>query len=242
MPSKYPVAKVMKPQFSAYIRRAKAKRDAISMTKRSVNFIKRIALSTAETKAHFTKQTQQDLDVFDSWLINGLAQGDAVNNRTGSKVTMSSMEWRFSAASVSGTPDPTIFRVMVILDRVPDGSSLSLGDVLNIGGSSDPIHAMRNTDWLEKYKVLMDRVYQVGATSSSYGGTSNTVYDHGYIDLSKLNDKDKLVRYMGTGDTITDININALWFIAVPSNQTAFSAPSSFAQFSHNVKFNFKDP
>lgn len=234
---------LLKKRGEKYVKKGKDKREALVLTKRSVNMIKRIALSTAESKAHFTKQTQQDLDVYDSWLLNGLAQGDAVNNRTGSKVTMSSLEWRFAAACVAGTPDPTIFRVMIILDRSPDGSSLVLGDVLNIASSSDPILALRNTDFLEKYKVLMDRVYQVGATSSSFGGTSNTVYDNGYIKLSTmLDEKDKLVRYQGTGDTISDININSLWFIAVPSNQTAFSPASSFAQFSMNAKLNFKDP
>lgn len=219
----------------------RAKRDVKVMSKRDVNIIKRIALSTAETKAHFVKVSQSDLAVADYHLINGLTQGDTEVDREGSKVLGSSIEWRFICANVSGTPDPTIYRLLVVMDRVPDGISMSLTDLLNINSGSDPVIAMRNTNYLERFKVLMDRTYSIGATSSSYGGTPNTMHDHGYIDLSRLEDKDRLVRYIGTGNTIAEININSIYFIVVPSNQTAFSAPSAYAQYSFNTKYNFKD-
>lgn len=226
-----------------------SKRSAAVGAKRSVSEIKRIALSVVETK-HRGNAFTDDLDVPNYYYLNGIAQGDGDTNREGSRVNMSSLEIRASCYPGIATSDINRGTMLIVLDRQCNGAAPTLGDIYDTAsGTIDPTIALRNSKYLERFKVVYRDDFVVGFKSrQGGGGTWSSAGEkavhmiHKYIDLTKvLKDKDRLIRYGSGVDTINAISTNSLYCIMFPSNQTDLSSGTDYAKYSVNCKLNFKD-
>jgi len=224
---------------------AAVKRKSSMSARRSVKEIQKIARTAGETKYRITATGVVPLDIPYYYLVNGIPQGDSASQREGSRVNCKSLEIRGLASATSSTVEPTSAFWALIEDRQPNGAGFTIGDVYDLGGSGDPVIAMRNQDKIERFKVLAREDFTIGFT---YGGTiqngsgvPSQLAFHKYVDLSKLNARDSMLRYSGSGSTITALQTNSLYLVVVPSNQTAFSAGSLYQNTSFEVKLNFSD-
>ncbi|AXH76245.1 MAG: coat protein/nuclear export [Cressdnaviricota sp.] len=226
-----------------------SKRAAAVSSRRTVEEIKRIAYSTAETKHEGTTFTN-DLDVPTLQLLNGVAQGDTGTTRDGNRITMSSIEIRGNAYPGISTDDINRGVLVIVLDRQPNGLAPNLGEIYDVSsGTIDPVIALRNDRFLERYKILYREDFVLGFKANTGGG--GTWYPpgekavhmiHKYIDLTKvLKEKDRLVRYSASTTNVSGIQTNSIYALTFPSNQSDLSSGTDFAKINCNVKLNFKD-
>lgn len=217
---------------------SKRKREG-KLTRQMTEEVKRVTLSLVETKQKLTYSTTQPIDTPDVILLNGIGQGDDNLTREGNRIRVSSIELRFAAVSQSITTVPTGFYLALVLDRQPNGSAPNVNDVYDdIGGAQDPLVALRNNRYLERFKVLWRSDYCIGKYENQ---GLPLIQDHVYVDLTKQKDEDVTIRYNGSSATVSGISKNAFYLMCVPSNQALFAAGSNYHQWEYMVKLNFKD-
>jgi len=136
-------------------------------------------------------------------LLNGIAQGDGNENRDGTSVKFLTLFVK-GFMRISSSTSRTLVRVLIIHDKVPDGSLPSTSDILD---NSD-INGMYNTENMgAKYQILLDRTY----TLSDGSGQTRP-----FKIFKKLGTKS---RYSGTGSTLADISQGA-YYIAFLSDES----------------------
>ena len=138
------------------------------------------------------------------YLMNGIALGDGNENRDGSSLRMQSLHVK-GHIKLSGSASSTILRVLVILDKAPDGAPPSSSEILD----DQDVNGMYNTEQMgNKYVILKDMLYTV-----SDGGNNNEVFK---IYLKRTNK----VRYDGNGAAIGDVSQNAVWLAFISDEAT----------------------
>lgn len=83
-------------------------------------------------------------------MLNPVGQGSGNNDRIGRKIAMTKLQLRWERWQGTGVPDP--FRILVVYDRSPNGSTPSISSILSGNGISTPVN-LANTD---RFMVLMD--------------------------------------------------------------------------------------
>lgn len=223
------------------------KRAASQSSRRSVGEIKKIARSVGETKV---LTDNAPLDVFDTpnlTSLNNLSSGTGINNRVGNKICMQSLEVRGAIAATASTAEATAGFIMVVLDKESNGVVPTLDDIfdLSAGAGGDPAFAMRNPDHTDRFKILYreDMVvgWSYGGTTQNGSGMPSTVQFHKYIDMTKLKDDDRIVRYNGAAAGFSTVVSGGLTFWFVPSNQSAFAAVLNYHATYMQWKLSYKD-
>lgn len=151
------------------------------------------------------------------FLLNPCVTGDLHNQRDGSEITMTSIQYRLHLVTGTGTNTdfPTEFRVMLILDRQADVTqptfytsgvgSGSMGVLDNVV-ATPIIHAPYNRSASEKYKILQDEIFIL---TSQFAGLEGAKF---MTVHRKLGYKVKYTKTAGTG-SISDIITNSLYFV-----------------------------
>lgn len=93
-------------------------------------------------------------------LLNGLARGDDINQRSGREVMMKSVELRFNSFATGTTGVDQIHRVALVYDRQANATALTWADVF----TSSSINYPRNLENRKRFKVLMDTWYVINAS------------------------------------------------------------------------------
>lgn len=164
-------------------------------------------------------------------LMNGVSQGDDYNNRQGRKVNWTSLYFRGHVAPNSGTnaPEGDVLRVMLVWDNQPNGALAAVTDVLSTANVTSP----RNLNNRERFVVLSDQTYVVGANAYTAGALTTGSPSPTYFSIYKKLQSSTI--FGGTGSAITDINTGSLFLLRVGKTANA-------SLLSHTLRLRFADP
>lgn len=134
--------------------------------------------------------------------LNGIAPGNAFNNRIGSKIMMKSIQVRANITCPSGD---NMVRLVLILDRQPNGvapvSTIIFAATTALGVGGDQLTGI-NTNYRKRFKILKDEYIE-------FTGLMHHKCINFYV-------KQKLpVDYIGGDSTIGSIGTNAVYLMAM---------------------------
>lgn len=135
-------------------------------------------------------------------LLNGIARGDDISERTGRKVTLRSIQLSLKSNVIGGTGVDQINRLMLVLDNQTNAAALTILQVLN---TVNPL-SMKNLENRSRFIILMDRVFPLNATAESGSMAINKYYKKVNIPV---------VFNSGDAGTVADIVTGSLYLIAV---------------------------
>lgn len=114
-----------------------------------------------------SKDTTINAAVIDSTgsvnLINGIARGDDINERTGREIILKSIQINGRIRSTAATGVTQIGRVICVYDRQTNGAAPAITDVL----TSNSTTSARNLENRRRFKILMDKVFALSAAGQS---------------------------------------------------------------------------
>lgn len=126
--------------------------------------------------------------------LNSIARSDSATGRIGRKLTMKSLQFRFTVNESSGS-GPSQVRFVVVYDKQSNLSTPAVTDVFTIDRFDSPIN-LNNSD---RFVVVCDEV------SESRQSTSLNISGQRYVKMNL----DAI--FTGSGGAPTDINTGALW-------------------------------
>lgn len=169
-------------------------------------------------------------------LLNGLATGTDYNNRIGRKILIKSLLIRgvakFNSTDVA-TPNQTrIGRIIIFIDKQPNGSDPAITSLLDYAGVSSNysylgVMAPLNLNNRDRFVVLRDKFlkFNMGSLQAATGTTTGTISNDMYVNWKVYIKKLSIdVTYSNTNTvaSIADISTNSM-FIAFLSQDTAGS-------------------
>ncbi len=137
-------------------------------------------------------------------MLSGLAKGDDFDNRDGRQVRWKSVEVSMQVV-MHTTPINTLLRVMVVIDKQPNATLLTIAELL----VQTTIDSLKNLDNRKRLVILRDDVIEL----SDGKGTSLLWKYYKKIDMITVYDD-------GDAGTIADIETNALYLIMFSSEAT----------------------
>lgn len=160
-----------------------------------------------------------------------ITQGDTVTSRTGNKISPTSLQLRGGVFTDSACLNPVKVRMIAFWDRQCNGASPVLFNVNNglldnsVIGTS--VYAPRNTNTLDRYTIVYDKVMQFNpqawqsyttAAPDSAVEFAMPIEKH----LSKIYKLSRQIRYDTNTGTISDLVSNA-FYVSFMSDQTTHS-------------------
>lgn len=164
-----------------------------------------------ETKTIYSTGTNPCDTLGTITLLNGIQQGDTGDTREGRKITLKSIQIRGVDYVTDGTGKDQMHRIMIVQQYRPNGVFPAINEILH----ATTISSLRNRFKLHDYKVLYDKTI----TLNSSGESGSTRFIRMYKKLF-------LNQYFNssTTGTITDIQTNALYLVAIGSNASGATA------------------
>jgi len=96
-------------------------------------------------------------------LLNGIARGDDINERTGREVIMKSIQFTGCTYGTAGTGIDQLHRVLLVYDRQTNGAALTAAQVL----SDTTPYSPRNLENRKRFKILYDRLFSINASGEA---------------------------------------------------------------------------
>lgn len=140
-------------------------------------------------------------------LLNGTDRGDGVSNREGRQLRVKSLQLKYRVIMHSSALRTTT-RVMVVVDKKPDGAIFTLADLLEQGGTY-PVYGMRNLNNRNRFVILKE--WNI-ATDAVERDTSRVMKYYKNLDMKVTYDDSDTA-------TIADIQNNSLYIVTM-SNET----------------------
>jgi len=156
--------------------------------------------------------------------INAVTQGTAENQRIGRKFTVRSISVRgeiklvnTANQAVTGLtlPQWDIVRVLVVLDKQPNGTTASMNEICSIGAASSgsgsgqsDFRAFRNMDNISRFDILMEKFVTVKQTNFPNGGGSAATGVTFYNMYKRCNIPVEMKDVTGSVANITTNNIS----------------------------------
>lgn len=154
-------------------------------------------------------------------LMCDVAQGDGFDTRDGN-----SLKWEHcnmkGFVTINGSATTTTVRIMLLLDKQPNGALPTLAQILDDTGSNTPVLRPLNVNFGSRFVLLADKQISVDANNARKN----------FKWFRKLNFHTK---YNGTGSTITDINTNSIIMVTVSDEAT------NVPDISYNMQSRFID-
>ncbi len=94
-----------------------------------------------------------------------LSQGDAINNRNGNSIKLAGLLIRGRFKQTASTD--CMFRVMLIRQKQPDGTAITVGDILQSTGGANSLFSCLSFKAGSKYEIIFDRSYNMVADTQS---------------------------------------------------------------------------
>lgn len=152
--------------------------------------------------------------------LNLCDEGTSVSQRIGRKICMKSVQVRGLIDPVDGATTATLARVMLIWDKQVNGVTATIAEIL----SAATANSYMNLDNRERFVVLMDKHYSIGAFSN----VATTAYAQSptvaHINKYKKIPAGSFTIYDGTGAGIADINTGALYLVTIGSQAAGAGA------------------
>nr|DAW01721.1 MAG TPA: STNV protein [Cressdnaviricota sp.] len=158
-------------------------------------------------------------------LLNGIARGDDINERTGRQVVMRSLQLKLQTSVTAGTGTDQVQRYMIVLDSQTNAAALTLAQVL--GGSSTIAFPLLENRM--RFKILYDRFVAFNATAEP--GSKKT-----FVINKKLNVP--VTFNAGDAGTVADIVSNSLYLIVLSTNAAGATAGS--ATYASRIRYEDK--
>ena len=160
-------------------------------------------------------------------LLNGIARGDDFTNRIGRSVSMNGLNVRIHNAVTGGNGVDQVHRVLVVLDRQPNGVALAATDVLE----SATVHAQYNRNNRLRFQVLYDRNFVLNASGEAGSQSYRIIFIRRQIAnyVQTFN--------AGNAGTIADISTNSIYLISLGNSAPGATAGST----TFSTRFYFKD-
>jgi hypothetical protein len=165
-------------------------------------------------------------------LLNGCAQGTAVNQRIGRKAIMRSVRVHGHVRPFDASTAPHQVEIFIVLDRQVNGSAPNKVNIWN--GTS--AMAFPNLDNSYRFKILRRQQFFIGTGDTGAAAGKSLAPGGKAFDLYvKFGKRGLMTHYAGTGSGVDDIRSGALYFIVKSSAGTA--ANSSTVSYSARVRF-----
>lgn len=203
-----------KRKYQGYDGPRKTAKMAYSFRKRTPKVIQNSLL----TETHYVDTYIASTTVTNSMTlvcVNQIAQGDTTSDRAGNQVLGKYLQYNFqwktnvTTGAVNGA-------LWIVLDRQANASLPLSTDVLDT--SVSPLFwAMKNIRaYQDRFQIL--RVHRSPMASAGHGpisvGTNDGSQVEGYIDISKWDSKDRVVRFPGTIAGVPNTNAILVMYIA----------------------------
>lgn len=148
-------------------------------------------------------------------------QGDTASSREGSKISMSSIQMKYTWKMSEGATS-TRARIMLIQDKQVNGASFSANDLLESSALGTAIISPLNLDGAFRFRVLYNKVHTLS------GEGSKVQYKEMF---KKININ---ARYSGSGGTISQVLSSGLFLLAVTDETSQTPNLSFFVRIRFN--------
>lgn len=148
-------------------------------------------------------------------LVNGVARGDDIGDRTGRKVIIKSIEAHFISGVTSATGVDQYQRLILFVDHQPNGAAPAATDLL----VSNSYQSLKNLDNRARFTILYDRVYALNAAGESGSKIVLPTY------YKRVNIP--VIFNSGDAGTIADIQTNSIYLLSVGSEAAGNTAGST---------------
>ncbi len=168
--------------------------------------------------------------------INKIPQGVTEVTRIGRKCTIRQINWRFNIAQTSQSdqtdpPKGDVIRILLVLDKQCNGAAAAITDLLE----SDDYQSFNNLANKSRFRVLMDRKYNIGMSMGQTDGTNTGAYPEINITDSLYKRVNIPIEFDDTASTgaLTTIRANNIFAITMSKNGTC--------QFLSKMRLRFSD-
>lgn len=135
--------------------------------KRDVALMKRRLYTIGKPEFKFRDGHVPDQSVADQGLfyaLNAMPKGDQADQREGRQIRLKSVQIRCDV-QMNSSEAHTQFRLLVLVDKQPNGAFPNYLDLWNIYGSVIPVVAMKNLDFRHRFTILRDVTIQLDQNS-----------------------------------------------------------------------------
>ncbi len=146
-------------------------------------------------------------------LLNGVANGPLVVERTGDELTARRIVIRGKIENTNGTPVDTIVRIILFRERRVNGVVPVLGDVLAATGTA-AVLSWRNMDDKNNIKVMFDTTFTMDTTQ------------HSLIPFKLIYKLNHQTLYSGVGTGVSSIQTNGLFLVVISEVAAGANAPT----------------
>jgi len=175
--------------------------DAYRQVKSDIASIYRV-LNVEDKHVDAVASAQIPASAWTGVLLNAMTQGTNAGQRIGQSVKSVGIELRFTANVNTASPNPQYVRVVLFLDKQPNGANPTFTNVY--AQATDPIVTPRVDGYEDQFIVYYDKVLALGPTT---GGNNCAVESF----IAPLNFH--TIFNSGNAGTIADIQTNALWLM-----------------------------
>ncbi len=139
-------------------------------------------------------------------LLNATIAGDDFDNRDGRVIRCKSIQYAINIIMEPATAVNTTTRVMLVIDKQPNGVLMTVGELLTSGASNLDF---RNLDNRKRFIILSDKIVMQSNTAN----TLDRLELYKQIDMKTIYDD-------SNAGTIADIESNALFLVMISSEAT----------------------
>jgi len=135
-------------------------------------------------------------------LLNGIARGDDINERTGREVDMRSIQFSAQVRAATTTGVDQTHRVLIVYDRQTNAAAPTMAQVCE----SATIQAPRNLENRKRFSILFDKIYNLNAADES--GSSRQIRWYRHLNHPETFNS-------GDAATVADITTGSVYLIAL---------------------------
>lgn len=191
-------------------RRRRRRQSAAEMAKHAV----RIALrSRPRLKTKSSSLTLTPIGTnWQAILLNGIAEGDSLQNRDGSVVFMHSLRLQIELKTPKATDIASMVRYVVVVDKQANGLDITPNSVFE--GSNIMTSPMDSNFVPSRFTIIWDHMFSLQEYAGNAAVRTVRTFDKTF-SLSR-----KKVAYFGASNLIASITSGSLWFMAITETAT----------------------
>lgn len=187
-----------------------------------------VSMGSREVKYHdrhlFVGAHTELLQAGDFTLLNGVAQSVTATGRVGQVARILSLRIRFSIGSPTMPLNDCLYRIMIVFDKQPNGSIMSLADLVQVGTGSYVASqfgsgAYPNRSSSRRFRTIYDKL--VASPSVSILTSGATTLPERHFDIKKTFKRPLMIEYSGIGNTISSIQTGSLYLIIASAENNA---------------------
>jgi hypothetical protein len=134
-------------------------------------------------------------------LLNGIQPGTALNQRVGRQIQVTHLTYRLACTVTAATGVDQFHRVLIVLDRQPNGVAPAVNEVIDGGSTSQ-----YNLSNQKRFAILYDKRYYLNASGEPGSGAV----------LNGEKPVNILVQYnSGVAGTVADLATNSIYMIVL---------------------------